>query len=83
MREFEHDEIFTPLGMANSALGLGRLDLQSTVRAGVGGTAATNSAEEEEYGGNSPYWRDQGHPWGVRPHVPCCRSLLHLDHLTG
>ena len=66
MRDFEHDEIFAPLGMANSALGLGHLDLQSTVRAGVGGTAATNSAEEEEYGGNSVYWRDQGHPWGVR-----------------
>ena len=76
MRDFEHDEIFAPLGMANSALGLGHLDLQSTVRAGVGGTAATNSAEEEEYGGNSLYWRDQGHPWGVRPHDPCCTSAF-------
>jgi len=76
LRDFERDEIFAPLGMANSALGLGHLDLQSTVRAGVGGTAATNSAEEEEYGGNSLYWRDQGHPWGVRPHAPCSAADL-------
>lgn len=64
LREFEEREIFRPLGMRRSALGLGEMQLDSTVRVGVGGTAATNPREEEEYGGNSRYWRDQGHPWG-------------------
>ncbi len=64
LREFEQKEIFQPLGMIRSALGLGTMELESTVRVGVGGTAATNQREEEEYGGNSLYWRDMGHPWG-------------------
>jgi CubicO group peptidase (beta-lactamase class C family) len=64
LREFQQNEIFHPLGMKHSALGLGTIELESTVRVGVGGTAASNPREEEEYGGNSPYWRDMGHPWG-------------------
>lgn len=64
LRDFEQKEIFNPLGMHHSALGLGKMQLESTVRIGVGATAATNQREEEEYGGNSVYWRNQGHPWG-------------------
>jgi hypothetical protein len=31
------------------------MEIESTVRVGVGGTAATNPQEEEDYGGNSQY----------------------------
>ena len=65
LRELEESEIFSPLGMTRSALGLGSFELEDTVRlSGVGSTAAVTSKEEEEFGGNSLYWRDMGHPWG-------------------
>ena len=61
LRDFEEEEIFAPLGMARSALGLGRFEIADTVWCGA-------SMEQDEdgrhFGANSPYWRDMGHPWG-------------------
>ena len=65
LRELEAEEIFEPLGMSRSALGLGRFQLHETVRVSTGGgaytpsTAARDETEEEEFGANSLYWRDQ------------------------
>jgi CubicO group peptidase (beta-lactamase class C family) len=62
LRDFLKREIFGPLEMRNSALGLGSLRIADTVQAWVSGRA--NAADTERFGANSPYWRDMGHPWG-------------------
>eukprot|EP01047_Picozoa_sp_COSAG01_P096083 COSAG01_NODE_26651_length_707_cov_0.902961_1_plen_159_part_01 len=65
LRELLDAEIFQPLGMSRSALGLGDFVIEDTVRlSGVGSTAAKTHKEESDFGGNSRYWRDQAHPWG-------------------
>lgn len=61
LRDFEKDEIFTPLGMHNSALGMGSFSLEETVWCG---TSCDQSEDEKRFGANSLYWRDMGHPWG-------------------
>ena len=61
LRDFEMDEIFTPLGMHNSALGMGQFSLEETVWCG---TSLEQSEDEKRFGANSLYWRDMGHPWG-------------------
>lgn len=61
LRDFEREEIFAPLGMERSALGLGAWAIADTVWCG------TDTQEDEElrsWGWNSPYWRDFGAPWG-------------------
>jgi CubicO group peptidase (beta-lactamase class C family) len=62
LREFLKREIFEPLGMRNSALGLGEFEIAKTVQAWVSPQA--NPADTERFGPNSRYWRDMGHPWG-------------------
>ena len=60
LRDFEEQEIFAPLGMQRSALGM-RWPIEETVWCG------TNLEEEEDprhWGPNSAYWRDFGAPWG-------------------
>ena len=61
LRDFERDEIFQPLGMAHSALGLGHLDLEDLVWCG---TSMEETADAQRWGANTPYWRDMGCPWG-------------------
>lgn len=61
LRDFEREEIFAPLGMERSALGMGDWPIEDTVWCG------TDIEEDEElrsWGWNSPYWRDFGAPWG-------------------
>ena len=61
LRDFEREEIFAPLGMERSALGMGDWPIEDTVWCG------TDTEEDEElrsWGWNSPYWRDFGAPWG-------------------
>ncbi|MDX1984745.1 MAG: serine hydrolase domain-containing protein [Bryobacteraceae bacterium] len=58
--EFEQKEIFGPLGMKSSSLGMGGRRIEDTAWAQGGG----NAADLERFGPNSPYWRDMGHPWG-------------------
>ncbi len=61
------EAVFRPLGMAHSALGLGRFPLETVLR------CQPESAAPESGGGdpsarnwdwNSPYWRTLGAPWG-------------------
>ena len=65
--EFVQREVFRPLGMTRTAMGLGRFDQSETVRCQV------EHAAEESGGGdpnakrwdwNSSYWRNLGAPWG-------------------
>ena len=59
LRDFEREEIFAPLGMERSALGLGDWAIEDAVWCG------TDTEEDEElrsWGWNSPYWRDF---WGT------------------
>ena len=62
LRDFEKKEIFEPLGMNRSALGLGSYRIADTVQAWSSPDA--NANDTERFGPNSAYWRDMGHPWG-------------------
>jgi CubicO group peptidase (beta-lactamase class C family) len=61
LRDFEQEDLFAPLGMERSALGLGRFQIPETVWCG---TSLSESEDARRFGANSPYWRDMGHPWG-------------------
>ena len=63
LRDFERQEIFAPLGMERSALGLGDFAIEDTVWCGLK-TPAEEDGELRSWGWNSPYWRDFGAPWG-------------------
>jgi beta-lactamase class C len=63
---FLETEIFRPLGMTRTALGLGRLRISDTVlcqtehaEPGYGG-----QADAASWDWNSPYWRNLAAPWG-------------------
>ena len=62
LRDFEKKEIFDPLGMRRSALGMGEWKISETVWCET--SPNSNQADLERFGPNSPYWRDMGHPWG-------------------
>ena len=56
LREFLAKEVFTPLGMTRTALGLGRFQIADTAR---------NQVEADpDWNWNSEYWRNLGAPWG-------------------
>ena len=61
LREFERQEIFAPLGMGHSALGVGDFALEDTVWCGMD---LEEGEDARHWGPNSPYWRDIGAPWG-------------------
>ena len=63
LRDFEQKEMFGPLGMTDSALGMGSFQIADTVWCETSRNPA-NRADLERFGPNSPYWRDMGHPWG-------------------
>jgi len=54
-RDFLRKELFEPLGMRRTSLGLGGRKIPDTARCQV---------PDEAWGWNSPYWRDFGAPWG-------------------
>jgi len=62
LRKFEKREIFDPLGMKDSSLGLGGRQLSRVVE--VESEQGSNVTEDHEFGLNSKYWRDLGAPWG-------------------
>jgi CubicO group peptidase (beta-lactamase class C family) len=63
LAEFEQRELFAPLKMKDSSLGLGQRPLAETARV-QGDSFAQTEKEENRYGANSPYLRKLGHPWG-------------------
>ncbi|HYI95436.1 MAG TPA: serine hydrolase domain-containing protein [Bryobacteraceae bacterium] len=62
LRDFEKKEIFEPLGMNHSSLGLGSHEIPGTVEAWTSPNA--DQKDTARFGSNSAYWRDMGHPWG-------------------
>jgi CubicO group peptidase (beta-lactamase class C family) len=56
LRDFERKEIFEPLEMKHTALGLGGMRIADTVQ--------IEDADKTNFGSNSEYWRNMGHPWG-------------------
>lgn len=76
LRDFEEEEIFAPLGMAHSALGLGGMEIADTVWCG---TSMKEDEDDRRFGANSPYWRDMGHPWGgMHSSAPDLAVLLQM-----
>ncbi len=61
LRDFEKTEIFDPLGMKDSSLGLGGRRISDLVSCA---TPGADPADDERFGPNSLYWRDMGCPWG-------------------
>ena len=61
LRDFEEKEIFAPLGMSRSSLGLGLHRIADTVWCGLDKPAI---ADPRDWGPNSEYWRNFGCPWG-------------------
>jgi len=55
-REFLGKEVFAPLGMRQTSLGLGGRRIE--------GTAQCQVEPREDWHWNSAYWRDLGAPWG-------------------
>lgn len=62
LRDFEKKEIFEPLGMNRSTLGMGSNKNFDTVEAWTSPNA--DPKDTARFGPNSAYWRDIGHPWG-------------------
>ena len=62
LRDFEREEIFEPLGMNKSSLGIGTIPLEDIVRHRT--AKPPYSEAEKSYGSNSAYWRELGAPWG-------------------
>jgi CubicO group peptidase (beta-lactamase class C family) len=62
LRDFEKKEIFDPLGMKDSSLGLGGRRISDLVSCAT--PPDTDPADDERFGPNSLYWRDIGCPWG-------------------
>ncbi|MBT6145721.1 MAG: beta-lactamase family protein [Gemmatimonadetes bacterium] len=61
LRDFEEQEIFAPLGMSNSFLGLQGRAIEDLVWCSP---SMQQAPEAVRWGQNSPYWRDFGCPWG-------------------
>jgi beta-lactamase class C len=55
-REFLRREVFLPLGMRQTSLGLGGRRIDGTAQCQVEG--------KDDWNWNSAYWRDLGAPWG-------------------
>jgi len=79
LRDFEQKEIFGPLGMTSSSLGLGGRRIEDTAWCQGGG----DPADLARFGANSPYWRDMGHPWGGMHSTTRDLGVLLQAHLDG
>jgi len=78
LRVFHQREIFEVLGMHQSSLGLGGRQIADTVWCEY-----ASSPDVDRFGGNSPYWRDMGHPWGGMHSTATDLSLLLQTFLNG
>lgn len=65
--DFLAKEVFTPLGMTHTALGLGHFKLEDTVRCQTEHAAPESGAGDPQaasWDWNSSYWRNLAAPWG-------------------
>jgi beta-lactamase class C len=65
---FLERQVFQPLGMLRTVLGLGRFKISDTALSQVEYSApeggGADAAAAEDWNWNSPYWRGLGAPWG-------------------
>jgi len=80
LRDFEQKELFAPLGMRHSSLGLGGRRIEDTAWCQ---TPGGDPADLERFGPNSPYWRDMGHPWGGMHSTTTDLAILLQTFLNG
>jgi CubicO group peptidase (beta-lactamase class C family) len=81
LRDFLKLELFDPLGMRSSALGMGSFRIEDTAWCQTSPRA--NQADLERFGPNSPYWRDMGHPWGGMHSTTMDLAVLLQTFLNG
>ncbi|MBK5294943.1 MAG: beta-lactamase family protein, partial [Acidobacteriia bacterium] len=81
LRDFLKHEIFDPLGMRSSALGMGAFTIQDTAWCQT--SSGSGSTDLERFGPNSPYWRDMGHPWGGMHSTALELAILLQTFLNG
>jgi CubicO group peptidase (beta-lactamase class C family) len=81
LREYLQGDVFAPLGMSRSALGMGNFVLKKT--AWVKDSPNANPHDLKRFGANTPYWRDQGHPWGGMHSSAMDLALLMRMMLNG
>lgn len=62
-RDFLRQEVFVPLGMVQTSLGLGDRPLADMVMCQANGNDEWNRTGENNWNWNSPYWRNLGAPW--------------------
>jgi len=79
LRAFHKQEIFDPLGMRDSSLGLGGRPVADTVAC----QTIDSGPDTERFGANSLYWRDMGHPWGGMHSTVTDLALLLQTFLNG
>ena len=81
LRDFEKQEIFDPLGMKDSSLGLGGRRISDLVSCTL--APSTDPADDERFGPNSLYWRDMGCPWGGMHSTTSDLAILLQTFLDG
>ena len=60
LRDFLQNELFQPLAMTRTTLGLGQSKVEQTAIYQTG----PETEDLRSWGPNTQYWRDIGHPWG-------------------
>ncbi len=80
LRDFLRREIFEPLGMKRSVLGLDGLRIEDTA---IVQEKRGDSEDSRRWGPNSPYWRDMGHPWGGLHSTSSDLAILLQAFLNG
>jgi CubicO group peptidase (beta-lactamase class C family) len=86
IRDFEQKEIFEPLGMKHSSLGLGRMRIGDTVQVQDPGDTEplpTSPKNLASWGANSEYWRNIGSPWGGMHTTTMDMAILLQTFLNG
>lgn len=81
IQDFERKEIFEPLGMMHTSLGMGKFRLADTVQVQVG--TETDLHAFRDWGPNSTYWRELGNPWGALHTTTADLAILLQTLLNG
>jgi CubicO group peptidase (beta-lactamase class C family) len=82
LSDFDKKEIFDPLGMKDSSLGLGGRRLSELVICSPP-PPGIEPADDERYGWNTLYWRDLGSPWGGMHSTTMDIAILLQTFLDG
>jgi CubicO group peptidase (beta-lactamase class C family) len=81
LRDFERKEIFDPLGMEHSALGLGGMRISDTAQIQESGDSSPQ--DTASWGANTEYWRNMAHPWGGMHTTTLDLAILLQTFLNG